>query len=175
MSAGSAVGRDAWPLLVQFHLPIVVEQRGDHRGPDIVGRVEAALVHLLAVHPGVVHDQQHAAGRDGCEQRPLRRRIRGPQQRRVQCADQVERRRPKRRLDQSGMHPADGDTRVSRVLGRPLQRHARDLEAALKTGAVLSREIAAQAVDRNATVTFTAGPVIEYVEWDADTRTAAGL
>ena len=44
--AGAAVGCDAGPLLVHLHLPVVVEQGGDHRGPDVVGRVESAVVRL---------------------------------------------------------------------------------------------------------------------------------
>jgi hypothetical protein len=42
-------------------------------------------------------------------------------------------------------------------------------------GAQVSRELADQATGRNVTVTFPAGPVIEYVQWDDETRAAAGL
>lgn len=86
----AAVGRHAWPLLVHLDLPVVVQQIGDHRRPDVVGRVEAALVCLLGVHPRVVYEQQYAAGRDGREQRSLGRGVWGAQQGRVLRGDQVE-------------------------------------------------------------------------------------
>ncbi len=54
-----------------------------------------------------------------------------------------------------------------------------DLDAAAaeaqRAGAVTTREPADQATGRNVTVAFPAGPVVEFVEWDAATRTAAGL
>src|SRR4029079_13894978 len=57
VSAGASVGTDPRPLLVDFDLPTIVQQRGDHRRPDIVGRVEAeiSLVRLVGVHPGMVN------------------------------------------------------------------------------------------------------------------------
>ena len=39
---GPTLGDDAGTLFVDLHLPVVVQKRGDHRGPDVVGRVEAA-------------------------------------------------------------------------------------------------------------------------------------
>ncbi len=47
--------------------------------------------------------------------------------------------------------------------------------AALFGGADVSHELADQATGRNVTVTFPAGPVIEYVQWNDETRAAAGL
>src|SRR6476661_4801029 len=38
---GTTVGDNPGPLLVDFDFPVVVEQRGHHRRPHIVGRVEA--------------------------------------------------------------------------------------------------------------------------------------
>ena len=75
-----------------------------------------------------MHEQQHAAGRDGREQRALGRGVGGTQQGRVLRGDEVEGRRRERRLRQARVHPANGDTGVARMRGRPLQRHARDLE-----------------------------------------------
>ena len=59
---GPTLGNDAGTLFVDLHLPVLVQQRGDHRRPDVVGRVEAALVHRLGVHPGVVDQQQETTG-----------------------------------------------------------------------------------------------------------------
>ena len=54
-----------------------------------------------------------------------------------------------------------------------------DLDGAISqaqaAGAVISRPPAAQAVGRNVTLSFPAGPVIEFVQWDERTRAAAGL
>ena len=62
--AGTATGRDARPLLVHLDRPVVVEQRGDRRGPDVVVRVEAALARLLLVHPGVALERAAGHARD---------------------------------------------------------------------------------------------------------------
>ena len=52
-----------------------------------------------------------------------------------------------------------------------------DLDAALadaaQGGATATRGPAEQATGRNVTVGFPAGPVVEFVEWDAVTRAAA--
>ncbi len=48
------------------------------------------------------------------------------------------------------------------------------ISAAQAAGARVIREPAAQAVGRNVTVAFAAGPVVEYVEWNDDTRQTAG-
>ncbi len=80
------------------------------------------------LHPRVVDKQQHAAGRDGCEQCPLGCGVGRAQQGRVLRGDQVERRRRELRLRQFGVHPANGDSGVPRVSGRPLQRHPGDLQ-----------------------------------------------
>ncbi len=56
------------------------------------------------------------------------RGVGGAQQGRVLRGDQVEGSRREHRLRQSGVHPANGDTSVPCVPGRPCQRHARDLE-----------------------------------------------
>lgn len=48
-------------------------------------------------------------------------------------------------------------------------------EAALAAGAEVSRDLADQATGRNVTVSFPSGPVIEYVEWNDETRAAAGV
>lgn len=54
-----------------------------------------------------------------------------------------------------------------------------DLEQAIGAaqagGAVISRDPADQAVGRKVTLSFPAGPVVEFVEWDQQTRSAAGL
>ncbi len=49
------------------------------------------------------------------------------------------------------------------------------IDEAQSGGATIRREPAQQAVGRNVTVGFPAGPVIEFVEWNPQTRTAAGL
>ena len=49
------------------------------------------------------------------------------------------------------------------------------IEAARQAGAQVSREPAEQATGRNVTMSFASGPVIEYVEWNLQTRQAAGL
>ena len=88
--AGPASGGDTRALDVQLHRPVVVEQRGDHRWPDVVRWVETAVVHGLAVHSRVMHEQQHPARRNGREQGMLRGSVRGTQQCRVLRGDQVE-------------------------------------------------------------------------------------
>ena len=127
---GAPVRNDPRTHLVHFQLPIVVQQRGHHGGPDVVGRVETevTVVRPVGVHPRVVHEQQHATGCDGGEQRALGRRVWGAQQGRVLRRDQVEGRRRERRLHQSGVHPCNGDPGIPSVPGRPLQRHPRNLE-----------------------------------------------
>ncbi|GAB3912574.1 hypothetical protein GCM10011575_45840 [Microlunatus endophyticus] len=47
--------------------------------------------------------------------------------------------------------------------------------AALSASAEIIREPAEQQVGRNATVAFPGGPIIEYVQWNEETRTVAGL
>ncbi len=47
--------------------------------------------------------------------------------------------------------------------------------AAKAGGAIISRDPAYQAVGRNVTLSFPAGPVVEFVEWDQQTRSAAGV
>jgi len=49
------------------------------------------------------------------------------------------------------------------------------IDAARQAGGNVSREPADQAVGRNVTMSFASGPVIEYVEWNLQTRQAAGL
>lgn len=73
-----------------------------------------------------------------------------------------------------------GPTRSSRPSGRTQLTVVVDdldapLAAARSAGTETVREPAEQEVGRNATVSFPAGPVIEYVEWNPATRAAAGL
>ncbi len=82
----------------------------------------------LGVHPGVVDEQQHAAGRNRGEQRMLGRGVGGAQQSGILRGDEVERPQRVPRLRQLGMHPANGHAGVARVPDGPPQRHARDLE-----------------------------------------------
>lgn len=49
------------------------------------------------------------------------------------------------------------------------------IRAAGQAGAIVSREPADQAVGRNVTMSFPSGPVIEYVEWNLQTRQAVSL
>ncbi|MHB8295604.1 MAG: VOC family protein [Acidimicrobiales bacterium] len=49
------------------------------------------------------------------------------------------------------------------------------IEQAQSGGATISREPADQAVGRNVTVAFPAGPVLEFVEWNQQTRAVAGV
>ena len=126
--APAPLSGDAWPLLVQLDVPVVVEQRGDHRRPDVLGGVEAAVVRLPGVHAGMVHEQQHTAGRDGREQRPFGRSVGGPQQGRVLRGDQVERRRLELCLRQARVHPMHHDTSVPGVPSRAREGHARHLQ-----------------------------------------------
>jgi hypothetical protein len=76
----------------------------------------------------VVYEQQHTPGRDSSEQRSLGGGVGGAQQGWVLRGDQVEGGWREHRLRQCGMYPANGEASVPRMPGRPLQRHARDLE-----------------------------------------------
>jgi len=106
-----AVRCDARPLLLQLHLPIVVEQRGDHRGPDVVrpGRSRWSCTCLVPIPawctssstpPGATAaSSARSAAASGVRSRAG-----------VLRGDQGRTTRREHRLRQSGVHPANGDT-----------------------------------------------------------------